>query len=101
MTTQDRNIEQQIGNCLYGTRRTRKHKRKTAQYKGRKAHKGQVNTVKETRTKQGGRDQGKQGGGITGRHGRHKQRQSIVLRHKTTNETFNKNNTDKAARAEP
>ncbi len=37
MTTQDWTIEQQIGNCLYGTRRTRKHKRKTAQYKGRQA----------------------------------------------------------------
>ncbi len=54
MTTQDWNIEQQIGTCLYGTRRTRKHKRKTAQYKGRKAHEGQVSTVKETRAKQGG-----------------------------------------------
>ncbi len=53
MTGQDWNIEQQINNRLYGTRRTRKHKRKTAQYKGRKVHEGQVSTVKETRTRQG------------------------------------------------
>ncbi len=53
MTMQDWNIAQQIGNCLYGTRRTRKHKRKTAQYKGRKAHEGHVSTVKEMRTRQG------------------------------------------------
>ncbi len=30
----------------------RKHKRKTAQYKGRQAHEDQVSTVKETRTRQ-------------------------------------------------
>ncbi len=63
-----------------------------------------MSTVKETRTRQGlnkGHDQGKQGGRITGAHDRHKQRQSNVLRHKTTKETLNKDNTDKAARAEP
>ncbi len=53
MTGQDLTIEQQISYCLYGTRQTRKHKRKTAQYKGRQAHEGQVSTVKETRTRQG------------------------------------------------
>ncbi len=51
MTTQDWTIEQQIGNCLYGTRRTRKHKRKTAQYKGRQA---QLRNEDKTRAKQGG-----------------------------------------------
>ncbi len=53
MTGQDWKIEQQISNCLYGTRRTHKHKRKTAQYKGRKVQEGQVSTVKEMRTRQG------------------------------------------------
>ncbi len=57
MTGQDWNIEQQISNRLYGTRRTRKHKRKTAQYKGRKVHEGQVSQLRnkdKTRAKQGG-----------------------------------------------
>ncbi len=95
MTGQDGNIEQQISNCLYGTRPTSKHKRKTAQYKERKEHEGQVSTVKETRTGQGDVTKG-----ITGTRGRHKQRQSNELRYKTTKETLNKDNTDKAAGAE-
>ncbi len=95
MTGQDGNIEQQISNCLYGTRPTSKHKRKTAQYKERKEHEGQVSTVKETRTGQGDVTKG-----ITGTRGRHKQRQSNVLIYKTTKETLNKDNTDKAAGAE-
>ncbi len=61
-----------------------------------------MNTIKQTRTRQGlnkGRDQGKQGGGTRGGHGKHKQRQSHVLRHKTNKETLNRNKTDKTVSA--